>query len=159
MTQPFDYDTFCSRSMDIMVHSEGKHFPQLAEEIAALQKDYGAVRDTAAKKFIKRNLSRRLLEVAIDTCQPRVVVDKVYSRTVQQGFNDLHAEVAAVIEYAKYCQECGDPTSGIQALQQATERIRSRRAISLDHARTFLRAIDAALRRLRKDDRHGRGTA
>src|SRR5262249_15857008 len=117
MSESFDYDLFDRRCTRLAVHSADKPFIQLAGEIDALRQEYEGIRDEVARTYVHRELDRSLLRFAIDTRQPSVLVDRLYQQNLQQGFNDLHAEVAASIEYAHYCSEQGNVATGLSALQ------------------------------------------
>jgi hypothetical protein len=146
MSQSFDYDAFGRLSLGIIVHSKGKSFAQLVEEIEALRQKYNGISDGSVRKYIRRNLDRRLLMFAIDTAQPRVVVDRLYSRIIRQGFNDLHAEVASAIEYADYCSEQGNVARGLRELYKVRQKIHASEGISHGSAQNFLQEIEAATR-------------
>jgi hypothetical protein len=147
MSQTFDYDGFVRRSSTVIVHSKGKSFAQLAGEIEALRQEYEGIRDRSARKYIRRTLDRLLLIVAIETSQPRVVVERLYKRNVRRGFNDLHAEVASAIDYAHYCSERDDAAKGLRALHRVREAIAAGEGISPG----FLQAIEKSIRFLEKN--------
>lgn len=130
MTQSFDYDAFIHQSLSIIAQSADKTFFRLAAEIEALRQRYTAVVDTSARKYILRDLNRRLLMVAMDTSQPRAVVDRLYQRSVRQGFNELDSEVASAIEYADYCCEQCNPEIGLRALKKLRKKLHKNNMIS-----------------------------
>jgi hypothetical protein len=142
MSRSFDYDKFVSKSLTIIVHGSGKTFAQLAREVEALRKEHKGLRDKTARKYIRRDLNRRLLMVALDTSQPGTFIDRLFDQNVRQGFNDLHAEVSSVIEYAHYCNERGKTTKGLRVLQKMKKAILRRKGISAASARNFLKAIE-----------------
>jgi hypothetical protein len=148
MRESFDYDAFDRRSLSIVIRSKGKSFARLAREIEALRQKCEGVRDRAAKKYIRRNLDRRLLEFAIDTSQAHVFVDRLYNRNVRQGFNDLHAEVASAIAYGHYCKERGNRAKGLRALHKVEDKIGANKTIPRHFASNCLRAIKQAIRRV-----------
>jgi hypothetical protein len=148
MSQSFDYHAFDQQSASILVHSKGKTFAQLAVEIKELRQEYERIRDTTARKYIRRDLDRRLLMFAIDTSQPCVVVDRLYNRNVRQGFNGPHAEVASAIEYADYYSDRGDPTKGLRALYKVRETVCASQGIAPGREQNFLQPIEESIRRL-----------
>jgi hypothetical protein len=146
MTKSFDYDTFLTRSLEIIVHSKGRSFAQVAHEIEGLGKEYDGVRSMSAKKYIRRDLDCRLLMVAIASCQPTVVVDRLYRHNVRQGFNNLHAQVSTAIDYAHYWSQRENREKGLRALQKVRKAVSAKKRVSRGLAKNCLQAIDRSIR-------------
>src|SRR6266404_2193667 len=118
MAKTFDDDAFLRRSSQIIIHSKGKTFNQLNAEIEALRREHKGIRDKAARKFIRRNLSRHLFMAAVDTLQLPAVVERLYKRNVRIGFTGPQVQLASALEYAYYCSEHGIAKKGLRVLQE-----------------------------------------
>jgi hypothetical protein len=112
-----------------------------------LRQEYEPNRDKEVRKYIRRNLSRRLLMFAIDSSQRPTIVNRLYSGAVRKGFNELHAEVASAIEYAAYCSARGDVQTGLAALRNTRRRINERSRIPRRRAELFIRPLEKAMAR------------
>ena len=145
MDEPFDYNAFDRRSATIVLRSKGKTFAQLAEEVDALREVFRETSDESAWKYVSRKLDRTLLMFAIDASLPRDDVDPLYQRNVQQGFNDLHSEVASAIEYADYCREQHDVPSGLHALHEVREKLCAMEGEFPGSVQRFLQAIEETI--------------
>jgi len=148
MSRAFDYDAFLRRSLSIIAHARGKSFARVTRELDALGQEYEGIRDSAARKYIRRDLDRRLLMIGIETSRPPALVDRLYNRNVRRGFNELHAEVASAIEYADYCREHDNGPKALRVLLNVRKRLGAKRGI----ASGFLRTIEESIRRLEKPE-------
>lgn len=148
MGHVFDPSDFARRSGEILVHSKGKTFLQLAREIAALRNEYRGLSDKPAKLFVRRNLSRRLLMVALDTDQSPVVIERLYRLNVKDGFNDPAAELASALEYAYYCDNAGRPSQGLHVIRRLRNALSARADLPPHVLSNFYDAIDKCVCRL-----------
>ena len=148
MSERFDFNKFGRRSLSIVVHSKGKNFARLAEEIESLRQEHQGIRNKTVKAFIDCNLGRRLLIAAIDNSEPVALVDRLYKICVQKGFNTLHSEVYAAIEYAYYCGARACHTKGLLALRQIKNKISASEGMSGRSKQIFLEALEEPIRRL-----------
>jgi len=151
MKTSFDYDEFLGKSLNIIARSRRKSFAQLAEEIRLLGQEYRHIRDRAARKFMKRDLNRRLLIVALDRSQPQAVVERLYRQCVKSGFNNLHAEIASSIEYAHVCRERGFVAEGQRILRKVAKNLREDKKFPSGPTKNCLKAIEESIRRLEEE--------
>jgi len=150
MIRQFDEDAFLARSRDILVHSKGKTFGEAKAELEGLRREYAGISSARAKKFIRQHLSRRLLMLAIDTCQPPRVVDRLYARNIREGFVDVASELASALEYAYYCNDHGSSKKGLRVLQKISRAIRSSDEIPPDALPNFVKPIETCIFRLKQ---------